>query len=110
MISPLATAFLLLPTLGMSQWPDPEPGTVPIRDPSIVKSTNGTYYLFGTNDLLYTSTCMNGPWVAQDGPLGNPNAIVCIIFFNGLLANRASRRLRMFTTLTTPITCIGTKQ
>lgn len=58
-----------------AQWPDPEPcsGTCGVHDPSIVKRTDGTYFLFGSGDTLQTSKSLNGPWTAQPGVVGNTN-------------------------------------
>lgn len=71
----------LLASFVAAQWPDPEPcsGTCGVHDPSIVKRTDGTYFLFGSGDTLKTSKSLNGPWTVQPGPLADASLGVCHI-------------------------------
>lgn len=72
----LCSGFVLaaLLQLAHAQWPEPEPTTggplKGIRDPSLIRrSSDGQYFLFGTNGngTLHTSNSIYGPWTRQAG-------------------------------------------
>lgn len=60
----LPTALLLLAAAVEAQWPPPEPciGDCNTHDPSLIRHTNGTYFLFGSGDHLALSESLTGPW------------------------------------------------
>ena len=69
-------AFLVLvlcSVLALAQWPNPEPcsGNCHVHDPSLVRRTDGTYFLFGSapNISVKTAPSINGPWTLIPGGL-----------------------------------------
>jgi arabinan endo-1,5-alpha-L-arabinosidase len=64
---------LLLSCTVFAQYPNPEPcsGNCHVHDPSLIRRSDGTYFLFGSaaNLSVKTSPSINGPWKLWEGGL-----------------------------------------
>ncbi|KAF4635902.1 hypothetical protein G7Y89_g2194 [Cudoniella acicularis] len=72
MSNPFSRIFTaLLVARAVAQWPDPEPypGNCTIHDPSLIRHTNGTYFLFGSGGNLRTAPSLSAAWTERPDPL-----------------------------------------
>lgn len=64
---------LLFSRSAYAQWPNPEPcsGNCHVHDPSLVRRSDGTYFLFGSapNISVKTAPSITGPWTLIPGGL-----------------------------------------